>query len=92
MGFLSLNEAVHGLADPEQPRYQGVKAFRGVKMLRQHLTRDGVVAEDTLGRLREGEIAPVQPEMRRLGITDGEDKALSPDPFRRLPGVQHQVL
>ena len=92
MGSLSLNEAVHGLADTEQPRYQGVQAFRGLKTLRQHVTRDGVLAEDTLARLRDGEIAPVQPEMRRSGIADGKDKAFSPNPFRRLPGTQHQVL
>src|SRR5919106_2231715 len=78
-GSLSLNEAVHGLADAEEPRYQGVKAFRGLKMLRQHVTRDGVLAEDTLGRLRNGEIAPVQPEMCGSGIADGEDKAFSPN-------------
>ena len=61
-------------------------------MLRQHVTSDGMLAEDALGRLWDAKIVPVQPETRRPGIADGKDEALSPDPFRRLPSTHHHVL
>jgi hypothetical protein len=92
MAALSLGKATHSLANAGLLRHQGGNVYRQVKLLWQHRTRDTIVAEDALARLRNGEIVPIQPETSCSGVTDGENEALSPDPFRRLPGTQHDVL
>src|SRR5262245_40582863 len=92
MGALSFDEAVREIADTKRPHRQGVGDFRKVNQLRQHSTRDSVLADDTRGRLRHGYFAPVQPETRRSSIADGEDEVLSSNPFGRLPSTQHHVL